>query len=98
MRLRSSITEVNEAKPARITAGRAAERQEAVLPKASIETDHPIVARAVEVFGDLPHAQVWLSKPNECFGHRAPAEMLRTEAGRLQVREMLGQIDEGMFT
>ncbi len=91
MSLRSSTTRSKEPKSSNTTAKPSAARLDVV------RTPGPVLTRAVEVFGDLSHAQRWLAKPNARLGNLTPSEVLSSTAGRQQVEEMLGQIDEGMF-
>lgn len=69
------------------------EEAERALPREGTS----LVTQAIHVFGDPARARKWMTKPNDQLGNRAPLEMLRTEAGRHDVEELLGRIDEGMF-
>lgn len=54
--------------------------------------------QAVAVLGDAARARTWLSTPKHRFASRTPLALLRTEIGGRLVEEMLGQVEEGMFT
>jgi uncharacterized protein (DUF2384 family) len=60
-------------------------------------TKEDILTLATRVFCDPDKAGRWMAKGKHRFNERSPIEMLETLEGRLRVREMLGQIDEGMF-
>lgn len=54
-------------------------------------------ALAIQVFGNDEKASDWLRRPNKRLDCRAPVDLLETESGVDLVRQMLIQIDEGMF-
>jgi putative toxin-antitoxin system antitoxin component (TIGR02293 family) len=56
-----------------------------------------IVALADQVFGNHVKALRWLRRENSRLEGRSPLDLLRTEAGGDLVRQMLYQIDEGIY-
>jgi putative toxin-antitoxin system antitoxin component (TIGR02293 family) len=57
-----------------------------------------ILALAENVFGDRCKAFEWLRTLDDRFDNRTPLSMLRTESGGRFVEEMLGQIEEGIYS
>jgi uncharacterized protein (DUF2384 family) len=53
---------------------------------------------AEETFGSAEKATSWLSVPIRRLENKIPMAVLDTEAGLRRAREMLSQIDKGMFT
>lgn len=56
-----------------------------------------VIALAERIFGQRDKAFRWLRRPNKRLEERAPLAMLRSEAGGDLVRQMLHQIDEGIY-
>lgn len=56
-----------------------------------------IKALADRVFGDEKKAGVWLHRPNASLAGQKPADLLNDELGTAIVRELLEQIDHGIF-
>ena len=56
-----------------------------------------IMTLADQVFGNREKALRWLRRENQRLSSRNPLEMLRSEAGGDLVRQMLYQIDEGIY-
>jgi hypothetical protein len=52
---------------------------------------------ADRVFGDEEKAETWLYRPNASLAGQKPADLLKDELGTAVVREMLEQIDHGIF-
>ncbi|WP_283810395.1 MbcA/ParS/Xre antitoxin family protein [Bradyrhizobium guangdongense] len=52
---------------------------------------------ADRVFGDEDKAEAWLQRPNRALSGQRPAELLQDELGTAVVRELLEQIDHGIF-
>ena len=52
---------------------------------------------AVEVLGDKDAASGWLLDVNQALGGEAPITWLGTDAGTLEVVDLLGRIDHGMW-
>jgi putative toxin-antitoxin system antitoxin component (TIGR02293 family) len=60
-------------------------------------TRDEIVEMSVRVFGDAEKAARWMARPKHRFGEKTPNEMLETEEGREHVRNILGQVEHGMY-
>lgn len=56
-----------------------------------------VEALADQVFGNHEKALKWLHRPNKRLDGRAPVELLETESGADIVRQILAQIDQGIF-
>jgi putative toxin-antitoxin system antitoxin component (TIGR02293 family) len=54
-------------------------------------------ALADRVFGDEKKADDWLHRPNPSLSGQKPVDLLKDELGAAVVREILEQIDHGMF-
>lgn len=52
---------------------------------------------ATRVFGDAERAEVWLTRPNTSLSGQRPLDLVKDELGTAVVREMLEQIDHGIF-
>ena len=52
---------------------------------------------ADRVFGDEKKAEAWLQRPTAALSGQRPADLLKDELGAAVVREMLEQIDHGIF-
>jgi len=52
---------------------------------------------ADRVFGDEDKAEAWLQRSNSGLSGQRPADLLQDELGTAVVREMLEQIDHGIF-
>ena len=57
----------------------------------------PLKQLATRVFGDEEKAESWLNRPNTSLSGRKPVDLLKDELGAAVVREILEQIDHGMF-
>jgi putative toxin-antitoxin system antitoxin component (TIGR02293 family) len=57
----------------------------------------PLKQLAARVFGDDEKAESWLHRPNTSLSGQKPIDLLKDELGAAVVREMLEQIDHGMF-
>ncbi len=84
--------------PARTLKHRTAKKQALSID----ETDRAlrvakVLALAEQVFDDHNKALGWLRRGNKRLNDRAPLEMLRSEVGGDLVRQMLYQIDEGIY-
>jgi putative toxin-antitoxin system antitoxin component (TIGR02293 family) len=84
--------------PARTMKHRLEKKQNLTLE----EADRTLrVARILEladrVFGDHEKGLGWLRRANRRLSGRSPIEMLKSEVGGDLVRQMLYQIDEGIF-
>ena len=97
---RFSSAELNDLVIPRRTLARRKEMHE---PLTAEETDKAlrlarISVEADRVFGNPDKSTRWLRKPNSALSGQTPLELLKSEAGALAVGELLGQIDNGMFT
>jgi uncharacterized protein (DUF2384 family) len=52
---------------------------------------------ADRIFGDEEKAEAWLHRPNASLSGQRPMDLLKDELGTAVVREMLEQIDHGIF-
>ncbi|HXA51396.1 MAG TPA: MbcA/ParS/Xre antitoxin family protein [Candidatus Acidoferrum sp.] len=57
-----------------------------------------IVSRALEVFGDGARALEWLLETNSALNGDTPMNVIRTEAGRREVLNILGRIEYGVIS
>jgi putative toxin-antitoxin system antitoxin component (TIGR02293 family) len=77
-------------------------RKEKKQPLSIEETDRTlrvvkVISLADQVFGNREKALRWLRRQNQRLEGRTPLEMLRSEVGGDLVRQMLYQIDEGIY-
>jgi putative toxin-antitoxin system antitoxin component (TIGR02293 family) len=63
----------------------------------SLRTCGQVKALANRVFGDDKKADDWLDRPNGSLSGQKPIDLLKDELGAAAVREILEQIDHGMF-
>jgi putative toxin-antitoxin system antitoxin component (TIGR02293 family) len=56
-----------------------------------------ITALAEEVFEDKDSALRWLHKPNRYLDGRSPLDLMETDPGAEEIRQMLGRIDAGVY-
>ena len=71
--------------------------------RAHVEQDRirslmPVLARAIEVFGNSDKATRWMQRPNRALGQKTPIEMLGAKEGRKEVEELLGRIEYGVYS
>jgi putative toxin-antitoxin system antitoxin component (TIGR02293 family) len=57
-----------------------------------------LYARAVEVFEDKDRATAWFSSRPRAFGGKSPLEFMETEPGSRWVEDVLGRIEDGIFS
>ncbi len=57
-----------------------------------------IVAQAEAVFENRETAQAWLKRPNPALGGGIPLDFLDTDAGTLDVSNLLGRIEHGVLS
>ena len=57
-----------------------------------------VYAMAVEVFAGKEEAQKWLHTPQIGLNNRIPLELIATEAGSQEVKNLLGRIEHGVFS
>jgi putative toxin-antitoxin system antitoxin component (TIGR02293 family) len=56
------------------------------------------VRDATEVFENAEIAEDWLKSPNPALGRKTPNNLLDTNAGIEQVRNLLGRIEYGVYS
>jgi hypothetical protein len=56
-----------------------------------------IATLAARVFGDEGKSKAWLKRPNSSLSGQRPVDLLKDELGAAVVREILEQIDHGIF-
>jgi len=56
-----------------------------------------IFAHALSVFGDDERAAAWLTRPNRALGGDTPLDWLDTDWGTLEVDQVLGRLEHGVF-
>jgi putative toxin-antitoxin system antitoxin component (TIGR02293 family) len=68
------------------------------------ETTADMIVRSLDiktladrVFGEEERAKAWLQRPNGSLSGQRPVDLLKDELGAAVVREMLEQIDHGIF-
>jgi len=54
--------------------------------------------RTIEVFEDLPKARHWFSTPKRALGGQSPLQFCDTEVGADEVVNLLGRIEQGVFS
>ncbi|MFI3118917.1 MAG: DUF2384 domain-containing protein [Methylococcaceae bacterium] len=57
-----------------------------------------VLAHAEAVFGNCNTATQWLHRPNRSLNGVAPLTLLDTHIGAVQVDDVLGQIEHGIFS
>jgi putative toxin-antitoxin system antitoxin component (TIGR02293 family) len=57
-----------------------------------------MVARGTEVLGERARAVKWMTQENRALSGARPLDLLDTEIGEAQVRDVLGRIDYGLFS
>ncbi len=68
------------------------------VEQSSMQFLAPLLARAIEVFGNSDKATRWMGRPNRALGQKTPIEMLGTKEGRKEVEELLGRIEYGVYS
>ncbi|KJC50020.1 hypothetical protein UB31_15255 [Bradyrhizobium sp. LTSP849] len=66
-------------------------------PSGSLVRTLEIRTLANRVFGDTAKAAAWLDRPNRSLSGQKPVDLLQDELGAAVVRELLEQIDHGIF-
>jgi putative toxin-antitoxin system antitoxin component (TIGR02293 family) len=56
-----------------------------------------IYAMASEVLGGIDQAKKWLHSPQMGLNNRLPLDLISTEAGSQEVKDLLGRIEHGVF-
>jgi putative toxin-antitoxin system antitoxin component (TIGR02293 family) len=76
-------------------------REDGTVNKAELDrvaTLHLVMRDAVELFeGDRDKAQRWLKRPVRALEHQCPIDLLDTEAGIRMVRDLIGQLEHGVY-
>ncbi len=82
------------------TVARKQQKQQSLDPVASDRLFRVarIAAQAEDVFESQPTAEAWLKRPNRALDGAAPLDLLDTDAGTLQVSDLLGRIEYGVFS
>jgi len=63
-----------------------------------VATLHLVMRDAVELFeGDREKARRWLKRPARALEHQCPIDLLDTEAGIRMVRDLIGQLEHGVY-
>jgi putative toxin-antitoxin system antitoxin component (TIGR02293 family) len=58
-----------------------------------------VFEKAVELFeGDVKPAVTWLTSPKKALGDRLPLEYSRTELGAREVEDLMGRLEDGVFS
>jgi putative toxin-antitoxin system antitoxin component (TIGR02293 family) len=57
-----------------------------------------VFRRAQEVLGGEEEARHWLTTPKRALAGRTPVELLKSDVGASEVLNLLGAIDEGVYT
>lgn len=76
-------------------------REDGTVNKAELDrvaTLHLVMRDVVELFeGDREKAQRWLKRPGRALEHQRPIDLLDTEAGIRMVRDLIGQLEHGVY-
>ena len=59
---------------------------------------YSLYARAVEVFEDEKRAARWFSSRPKALGGKTPLQFMETEPGARWVEDILGRIEQGVFS
>ena len=58
-----------------------------------------ILGRAIELFeGDIKSARDWFTRPVLALGNKTPLEVSSTEVGALEVENLIGRLEHGVFS
>jgi putative toxin-antitoxin system antitoxin component (TIGR02293 family) len=57
-----------------------------------------VINFATEVFESAEIAEDWLNSPNFALGDKVPYDLLNTDDGIEQVRDLLGRIEYGVYS
>lgn len=57
-----------------------------------------ILAETSDVLGSEEKASHWLHAPNQALGGKTPLSLIDTDVGARQVEEVLGRIEQGVFS
>lgn len=62
------------------------------------EQQEEVAQLVQQTFGDQEKAVSWMTKPCKALGDSVPLELIKTETGRQQVRDVLVRIDHGVMS
>jgi putative toxin-antitoxin system antitoxin component (TIGR02293 family) len=57
-----------------------------------------IYSYGYDVFGNEERFNRWMSSPNQALGGRSPYELVNSQFGREEIRNMIGRIDYGVYS
>lgn len=58
-----------------------------------------VIERAVDLFeGDKEAAQKWMSEPNRALNWKAPADVVSSETGALEVMRLITRVEHGVYS
>jgi putative toxin-antitoxin system antitoxin component (TIGR02293 family) len=57
-----------------------------------------IYSYGYEVFEDVKNFNQWVARPNRALGGQSPLELLDTQFGREEVKNLIGRIDYGVYS
>ncbi len=58
-----------------------------------------VFEKAVELFeGDVAGAVAWLTSPKKALGYQSPLRYSRTEPGAREVENLIGRLEQGVFS
>lgn len=57
-----------------------------------------VIADGISTFGGLQKFRVWLQKPNRALNGHTPFSLMNTPTGIKMVQNVLGRINEGIYT
>lgn len=57
-----------------------------------------LISRAEEALGDRERAYRWLRKANRALGGRRPLDLLASDVGARTVEQILGRIEQGVYS
>lgn len=58
-----------------------------------------VFGRALELFeADAAEARAWLGRPQRALGGAVPLDLLRTELGAREVEDLIGRLEQGVFS
>lgn len=74
-----------------------ADKMDALTSSLTIEIAN-VIADGVTTFGSLQKFRSWLQKPNRALAGSSPFSLLNTPTGIKMVQNVLGRINEGIYT
>lgn len=60
--------------------------------------DLEVFKRAVKVLGDEKAAERWFSTKKLALGNKMPINLCQTYAGTVQINDLLGRMENGVFS